>query len=555
MQSICTQCQAQFEITPEEKQLLKKLSPSIGEKTYELLPPAHCPNCRQRQRMAFRNERILYKRKCDVTGKSIVSIYAEDSPYKVCNFEDWYAESFDPFAYGIDYDPSRSFFEQFLELQQSIPLPSLRVEQSENCDFNSDMRACKNCYLCSRTHESENMLYTYRGNTSRDCMDCTQVTKSELLYECVECVQCYNGKYLFFCSDCTDSAFLLDCRNCISCFMCCNMRNKQYCFLNEQLTKEEYEAKLKDFHFGSQTHVDKAYRMYADIQKKTVRRNLMIINCEDCTGDNLFTCKGCKDCFSVQDSESCMYLWDVKKYRDSMDAYTGGRDSELVYNSTSASNSYGCLCCVRASGCSDTAYSYFLTAAKHCFGCIGMRNTSYCILNKEYSPEEYEKTVAQIIQSMIAEGVWGQFFPTSLSPFPYNDTVAYEYFPLEPAQVQSLGYRWREKDPKEYQPQTVELPDSIEDTGDDVCSQLLACSGCGKNYKITERELKYYRDHTIAIPRKCPDCRHMQRLHSKNPPAVNADTCRRCNKEMISSFPEGTQMQVYCEECYLSEVY
>ena len=34
------------------------------------------------------------------------------------------------------------------------------------------------------------------------------------------------------------------------------------------------------------------------------------------------------------------------------------------------------------------------------FGCIGLRNKSYCIFNKQYTKDEYETTVANIITHM-----------------------------------------------------------------------------------------------------------------------------------------------------------
>ncbi len=39
----------------------------------------------------------------------------------------------------------------------------------------------------------------------------------------------------------------LDCENCLycdDCFLCRNLINAQYCILNVQLTKEEYESKM-----------------------------------------------------------------------------------------------------------------------------------------------------------------------------------------------------------------------------------------------------------------------------------------------------------------------
>src|SRR3989344_3955691 len=286
MQKTCERCSAPFDITNEHLALLARLSLTLDGKKFDLPPPRDCPDCRQQRRMSFRNERTLYRRKCDITGK---------------------------------------------DLELEIPLPSLRIERSENCDFNNDMRDCKNCYLCSRTHESQDLLYTYRGNKSSNSVDCTQITKSEILHECVECVKCYNCRYLFFCSECTDCSFLLDCRSCMSCFMCTNLRNKQYCFLNEQLTKNEDKKRLWGFVFCSEKYVQKAYRMFADIKKKTIRRALIHVNAEDSTGDNLFDCKNCHLCFGTQFSQDSRYLWDVKLNKDSMDAYSGGRNSELIY--------------------------------------------------------------------------------------------------------------------------------------------------------------------------------------------------------------------------------
>ena len=75
-------------------------------------------------------------------------------------------------------------------------------------------------------------------------------------------------------------------------------------------------------------------------------------------------------------------------------------------------------------------YSDSCSSSNHLFGCIGLRNKSYCILNKQYTKEEYEVLVPRIIEHMMKTGEWGEFFPATLSPFGYNETVAMEYFPL-----------------------------------------------------------------------------------------------------------------------------
>ena len=35
----------------------------------------------------------------------------------------------------------------------------------------------------------------------------------------------------------------------------------------------------------------------------------------------------------------------------------------------------------------------------------------------------------------MSDGEWGEFFPSSLSPFGYNETVAQEYFPMTREEV------------------------------------------------------------------------------------------------------------------------
>ena len=208
MEKFCAQCTAPFDITADDLAFYEKVSPSQSGKKYLIPSPTLCPSCRQRRRMSFRNERHLYRRRCDVTGKDIISVFSPENPHKVCERNHWYSDAFDALSYGRPYDFSMPFFAQFQKLMMDTPLSSLRIENSENCEFNNDMGDCQNCYMCARTHGSQNLMYTYRGNTSNDCADCMQVTKCAFLYECVECQQCQDSRYLFFCIECASSAFL-----------------------------------------------------------------------------------------------------------------------------------------------------------------------------------------------------------------------------------------------------------------------------------------------------------------------------------------------------------
>ena len=83
----CKNCGAKFEIEDEDLQFYEKISPEFNGKKYLIPPPTFCPTCRHQRRIAFRNERSLYKRTCDFSKKNIISMYSQDKPYKIYDQE------------------------------------------------------------------------------------------------------------------------------------------------------------------------------------------------------------------------------------------------------------------------------------------------------------------------------------------------------------------------------------------------------------------------------------------------------------------------------------
>jgi len=150
-------------------------------------------------------------------------------------------------------------------------------------------------------------------------------------------------------------------------------------------------------------------------------------------------------------------------------------------------------------------------------------------------------------------GEWGESFPPFASPYAYNETMAHQFFPLEREIAESLGYSWKERDEREYQPQTMTLPDKISDAPDSITSELLACQSCKKNYRITLQELKFHRKLSIPLSDKCPDCRYSVRTQLRNSMNLWPRICSRCAKDVQSSYGPSRAETVLCEECYLKE--
>jgi hypothetical protein len=91
-------------------------------------------------------------------------------------------------------------------------------------------------------------------------------------------------------------------------------------------------------------------------------------------------------------------------------------------------------------------YSILCEACSFCLGCVGLKNKSYCILNKQYSKEERYEKVDEIFMQMEKDGTLGEFFPTTMNPFYFNDTAAYLIDPtFTKEEVTAKGYLWRDE--------------------------------------------------------------------------------------------------------------
>ncbi|MFH0820801.1 MAG: hypothetical protein V1908_03435, partial [Candidatus Peregrinibacteria bacterium] len=147
-----------------------------------------------------------------------------------------------------------------------------------------------------------------------------------------------------------------------------------------------------------------------------------------------------------------------------------------------------------------------------------------------------------------------EFFPLELSPFAYNETVAQEYFPLSHGQAETQGLFWFEEK-RDTTPSHYSIPDHIRDVKDDILDAVLTCYKTGRPYKIIPQELKFYRENNIPIPRLCPYERHMERLRLRGPRKLWDRQCQKCNAPIKTMYSPERPEIVYCENCYLKEVY
>lgn len=217
--------------------------------------------------------------------------------------------------------------------------------------------------------------------------------------------------------------------------------------------------------------------------------------------------------------------------------------------------------CSCASPNSDYLYSCFYLSDS--FGCDGLHfKQQNCILNKKYPVEEYESLKKRIIEHMKKTGAaakdekeYGEFFPIQLSLHPYNLSNAQDEHPLDRETALKKGYKWKDQDPSEYQKATAILPANIEEVTDSITKETLACSQCSKNYRIILQELVLNRRMKQSLSTLCPDCRLLKLSALKNPRKLWNRTCAKCQKEIQTTYSSDRPENVYCEYCYLKEVY
>lgn len=549
----CTQCNTSFEVYDRDREFYDKVPLLLGDKKFPIPEPNLCPLCRQRRRFSFRNERHLYRRKCNGSGKEIISMYSPDSIYKVYAQDVWWRTNWDATEYGRPFDFNKPFFEQFFELSKDVPriaLLNVNSENSEYCNFTGDV---KNSYLVFGPIYTEDCYY---GSPyySKNCVDTLVLRDCELCYECIDCRKLYNS---FYCQDCNSSDFLIYCfdlQGCSECIGCAGLRNKKYHIFNEKYSQADYEKFKKEINLcdsGSHKIISEKFEI---LKKDIPRQAILATNSENVSGSHVFFSKNTFESFFADRCEDCSYCSQVVDLKNCHDNnYT--EENELCYDYLGMYGTRKTLFSLFCRHTDETYYSDYCVNCKNIFGCTNLHNKQFCILNKQYSKEEYEELVPRIIEQMQNAKEWGEFFPTSISPFAYNETVAQEYFPLTKSDTENFGWRWIDDDKKEFQPQTVEIPGDISQVKDNVCSEILACEVTGKNYRIIPQELAFYRKMHLPVPRKHPDQRHLERIAKRNPRRLFNRNCDKCGKPIVTSYPPNTEVKVYCNECYLKEIY
>ena len=551
MTRTCKQCSTPFEITSEDLQFYDR---------FQVPTPEQCPNCRLLRRMQERNAKNLYYRKCDFTGEEIISQYHSDHPFPVYQSKVWWGDEWDASVYGQDFDFNQAFFPQFKALKYRTPHMALFIIPGmENSDFTNCTGYLKNCYLIAESDYDEDCYYSNLLKKCKNVSDCSVCYECELCYQCIDCQNCHNLKFSQDCSSCQDSYFLRACQNCRDCIGCINQRHKQYMIFNKQYSNEEYEQMKSAMHLDTHSGLEKELEEAGALFVTQPHKNLSIEKTENSTGDHLYNAKDAYYCFDCKDIEDCRYCVKLSlNVKSCMDYSSWGDKTELVYQSASCGdNAYNIkFCTTCTTNIRDLEYCDQCTASSDLFGCVGLKRKQYCILNKQYSKEDYFALKQKIIEHMKKTGEYGEYFPADMCPYGHNETMSQDFFPLSKEEALGRGFKWKDEDrSNRYQGTIPQIPERSSDLPEEITKHILGCKSCGKNYRLISQEVGFYKMLNVPAPTQCFDCRHKARIQARNPFQIWKRTCARCSQDMNTSYAPDRPEIVYCEKCYLETVY
>ena len=580
---ICQNCKENFSIESEDFNFYEKI---------KVPPPTFCPLCRAQRRLAWRNERKLFKVKNFLTGENMFSTYPTESGRKIMTREEWFGDSWDAMEYALDIDFTKPFLQQIEELNKVVPVYNFNNTFITNSPYVFNASYIKNSYLIVNSNYSEDCMYGNGVDYCKNCIDNSHIKNCERCYECFWLENYYQCYFSIMCAESYNLYFCRNCLGCNDCFGCANLRKASQCIFNVKYSKKEYEEKIKEMNLETISGLKEARekaRAFWKTQPTKYQHGLKNLNS---SGSHVTNCKNVNDSYLIRESENmryCQYM-QVPGNKDNYDSCNWGEYTELNYETlecgeNSYNNKFSRSCWPSSR---NNEYCHHLFSSSDCFGCVGLKKKQYCILNKQYTKEEYEKLIPQIKKHMNdmpyldSQGLvykYGEFFPLELSPLGYNNTVAMQHFPLTEAEAKKKGYLWIDVPRGEYKitKKVLELPDSISEVSDSILKEVIECENCKNPYKILENEFLFYKKENLPLPTLCHDCRFNRRIEDRLKLKLEKRSCMCAgvgdetntykntikhfhgDEPCIEEFKTGHILEkkeiVYCEKCYQQEVY
>ncbi|HBR80904.1 MAG: hypothetical protein UW63_C0022G0002 [Candidatus Uhrbacteria bacterium GW2011_GWF2_44_350] len=502
---------------------------------------------------------IFYNKHAD-TGRQMMSTIPPASGFRVLEDKEWYERDFS--EKGISLDAKKSFFDQLYELSLCVPLPAHdNIVPPENSlaflsfgDIDSYLvmaSRSKRSLVCSNAFDTEDSAEIIMGTNVRESyktMNSSNLFRCQFVQDSWDCQNCY---------------FLFDCRNCEHCFGVANQRHKKYLWFNEQLSKEEYECRLAEVDLSSFKVREEYEKRFADfVQTQAVWPENSNINTQNSTGEYLEDTTNARECYNVRGGSRDIdhVTWCLGTPSENC-AYCGG-----ATGSTDCYYSVGVTNCHRAffnmnivTDSRDLEYCTRCFSCENCFGCVGLRHKKFCVLNKQYTEEEYWKILDDLKCRLLEEGNYGDIPGLRFSTQHWSSLL--DLFEIDKATALKLGGRdfdlvSQGADGPEVSLETIlpleTIPDRLSlDDYENLPGKFYFDPSVGRRFSYMKPELMMYQKLKVAPPRQHPRARIMETYKRSNKPEFFDTVCKSCNKAIrVAKNPAYPDRKIFCRACY-----
>lgn len=552
----CNRCWEEFPIYKEDLEFLNSISPVVWDKKFQLSEPKTCFECRRINRFMFRNENKLHKNISSNDWKPLISVYMPESNVKIISRQEYYNHDLikkDQYQNLLDLENN------LIDLYKNTPHANLvNWPNMENSEYNNLSNNLVNCYLCIDCWESQNLQYSWfiswNSTNSIDCFDWMESNN------CYEVMWFNNVSNSFFCTDISwtyDCYFCLFCDGISSCIWCYWLSNWRHMIFNEKKTEQEYnEFKQKYFNWSKKS-LEEFRVLFKGFINSVYFPNIISINCNNVVWSDFLDSKNIFLSNFIYFSEDIRYSFYNAKLKDSMDADFSVLWCSRLYNTITTVRSSFLVSCVEMTDSNNCMYCMSCLWCSNCFWCVWLSNKSYCIYNVEYDKDERIKFVSWIIQSLIDKWVFWYFFDSSLSFYPYNDTLASFYYPINKCITdvwesetlfgdwkwlvkipnkatllvnwkldlwwnEPFYVLWRTKEEEIKVPPSLEqvkwedVRDNINDVDETIVNKAIICNISWRPFRVTKTELEFYKKFNLPLPTIHPDYRYKHRLDARN---------------------------------------
>lgn len=492
------------------------------------------------------------------TGKPILCSTHPDSLNPVLPDQEYY-EKDHGVEHVIDYDSSRSLFEQQKNLFASCPIPAFHSTCSENC-VGGGYNRCVNSFMVFGSFDSKDCWYIFRSRNLENCLDVVFLENSQNSFSCCMSIRLYNCIQVFDSLDCLNSCFLFDCRNCEYCFGAVNKRNRKYLWFNEQLSKEEWENRHKQIDLSSSKIFEDYCKKFRDfVRKEAVWPENINVNIQESQGEYLLDTIRSSGYFMTKatDVKNSWFVSHSQHVKDTVISV----DSQDVYSTSVAINSQNIKYCFVTAASFHMEYCSDCRNCEYCFACNGLQRKRFHIFNKPYSEEEYWKRVDELKCAMLDRGEYGKFFPPSFAPWIPQTGFSSVVAPFTQEELEAMDAPlFVSKEQMRYAPYAKdqvlhdvwEVPDSINDIGQEWTGIPFEDKEEGRRFNVNAQELAYRKQKGYPFPRRHYRARFKELIAQVNSPEQEECVCDQCQKQIIiNRNPMFPDKKVYCRECYL----